>query len=83
MRRGLKGGAVLEAAGVPGTRYPRITGDYDLNYTNIAEAQYAWLRGIEQGTLKRTGKRAEFELCQDEAAHPRMIQLQHFDGRTR
>ena len=79
MRHGLMGQAALEAEGVPWMRYPQFTGDYDLNYTNVPEAQYAWLLGIEQGAMKRTGKRAEFEFCRDEAAHPLMTQFQDFD----
>lgn len=79
MRHGLMGQAALEADGIHWMRYPQFTGDYDLNYTNLPEAQYAWLLGIEQSAMKKTGKRAEFEFCRDEAEHPLMTQFQDFD----
>ena len=60
-------------------RYPQFTGDYDLNATNVPSAQYAWLLGIEQNAMRRTGKRGEFEFCRDEANHPLMTQFQDFD----
>jgi hypothetical protein len=79
MRHGLMGQAALESEGIAWMRYPQFTGDYDLNATNVPAAQYAWLLGIEQGAMKRTGKRAEFEFCRDEAEHPLMTQFQDFD----
>lgn len=79
MRHGLMGQAALEAEGIAWMRYPQFTGDYDLNVTNVPAAQYAWLLGIEQGAMKRTGKRAEFEFCRDEAQHSLMTQFQDFD----
>lgn len=79
MRHGLMGQAALEAEGIDWMSYPQFTGDYDLNATNMPSAQYAWLLGIEQNAMKRTGKRAEFEFCRDEAAHPLMTQFQDFD----
>lgn len=79
MRHALMGQAALEAEGVDWMRYPQFTGDYDLNATNMAAAQYAWLNGIEQSAMKRTGKRAEYEFCRDEAHHPLMTQFQDFD----
>jgi hypothetical protein len=79
MRHGLMGQAALEAEGIAWMRYPQFTGDYDLNATNMPSAQYAWLLGIEQGAMKKTGKRAEFEFCRDEAEHPLMTQFQDFD----
>lgn len=79
MRHGLMGQAALEAEGIAWMRYPQFTGDYDLNATNMPAAQYAWLLGIEQGAMRKTGKRAEFEFCRDEAEHPLMTQFQDFD----
>lgn len=79
MRHGLMGQAALEAEEIAWMRYPQFTGDYDLNYSNVPAAQYAWLLGIEQGAMKKTGKRAEFEFCRDEAAHSLMTQFQDFD----
>lgn len=79
MRHGLMGQAALEAEGIAWMRYPQFTGDYDLNVTNVPAAQYAWLLGIEQNAMRRTGKRAEFEFCRDEAEHPLMTQFQDFD----
>lgn len=79
MRHGLMGQAALEAEGIAWMRYPQFTGDYDLNATNVPAAQYAWLLGIEQNAMKRTGKRAEYEFCRDEAQHSLMTQFQDFD----
>jgi hypothetical protein len=79
MRHGLMGQAALEAEGIDWMSYPQFTGDYDLNATNMPSAQYAWLLGIEQNAMRRTGKRAEFEFCRDEATHPLMAQFQDFD----
>jgi hypothetical protein len=79
MRHGLMGQAALEAEGIAWMRYPQFTGDYDLNVTNVPAAQYAWLLGIEQNAMRRTGKRAEYEFCRDEAQHPLMTQFQDFD----
>lgn len=79
MRHGLMGQAALEAEGIDWMSYPQFTGDYDLNATNMPSAQYAWLLGIEQNAMRRTGKRAEFEFCRDEANHPLMTQFQDFD----
>ena len=79
MRHALMGQAALEAEGIDWMRYPQFTGDYDLNATNVPSAQYAWLLGIEQNAMRRTGKRGEFEFCRDEANHPLMTQFQDFD----
>ena len=79
MRHALMGQAALEAEGIDWMRYPQFTGDYDLNATNLPSAQYAWLLGIEQNAMRRTGKRGEFEFCRDEAKHPLMTQFQDFD----
>jgi hypothetical protein len=79
MRHALMGQAALEAEGINWMRYPQFTGDYDLNATNVPSAQYAWLLGIEQNAMRRTGKRGEFEFCRDEAQHPLMTQFQDFD----
>ena len=79
MRHALMGQAALEAEGIDWMRYPQFTGDYDLNATNVPSAQYAWLLGIEQNAMRRTGKRGEFEFCRDEAKHPLMTQFQDFD----
>jgi hypothetical protein len=79
MRHALMGQAALEAEGIDWMRYPQFTGDYDLNATNVPSAQYAWLLGIEQNAMRRTGKRGEYEFCRDEAQHPLMIQFQDFD----
>jgi hypothetical protein len=79
MRHALMGQAALEAEGIDWMRYPQFTGDYDLNATNVPSAQYAWLLGIEQNAMRRTGKRGEFEFCRDEATHPLMTQFQDFD----
>jgi hypothetical protein len=79
MRHALMGQAALEAEGIDWMRYPQFTGDYDLNATNVPAAQYAWLLGIEQNAMRRTGKRGEFEFCRDEAQHPLMTQFQDFD----
>jgi hypothetical protein len=79
MRHALMGQAALEAEGINWMRYPQFTGDYDLNATNVPAAQYAWLLGIEQNAMRRTGKRGEFEFCRDEAQHPLMTQFQDFD----
>jgi hypothetical protein len=79
MRHALMGQAALEAEGIDWMRYPQFTGDYDLNATNVPAAQYAWLLGIEQNAMRRTGKRGEFEFCRDEARHPLMTQFQDFD----
>jgi hypothetical protein len=79
MRHALMGQAALEAEGIDWMRYPQFTGDYDLNVTNVPSAMYAWLLGIEQNAMRRTGKRGEFEFCRDDAAHPLMTQFQDFD----
>jgi hypothetical protein len=79
MRHGLFGQAALEAEGVDWMAYPQFTGDYDINATNLPSARYAWLLGIEQNAMRRTGKRGEFEFCRDEAQHPLMTQFQDFD----
>ena len=79
MRHALMGQAALEAEGIDWMRYPQFTGDYDLNATNLPAAQYAWLLGIEQNAMRRTGKRGEYEFCRDEADHPLMTQFQDFD----
>ena len=79
MRHALMGQAALEAEGIDWMRYPQFTADYDLNATNVPAAQYAWLLGIEQNAMRRTGKRGEFEFCRDEAQHPLMTQFQDFD----
>jgi hypothetical protein len=79
MRHGLFGQAALEAEGVDWMAYPQFTGDYDINATNLPSARYAWLLGIEQNAMRRTGKRAEYEFCRDEAQHPLMTQFQDFD----
>lgn len=79
MRHCLMGQAALEAEGIDWMRYPQFTGDYDLNATNLPDAQYAWLFGIESSAMKRTGKRGEYEFCRDEAQHPLMTQFQDFD----
>lgn len=79
MRHALMGQAALEAEGIDWMRYPQFTGDYDLNADNVPAAQYAWLLGIEQNAMRRTGKRGEFEFCRDDAQHPLMTQFQDFD----
>ena len=79
MRHALFGQAALEAEGVDWMAYPQFTGDYDINATNLPSARYAWLLGIEQNAMRRTGKRAEYEFCRDEAQHPLMTQFQDFD----
>ena len=79
MRHALMGQAALEAEGIDWMRYPQFTGDYDLNATNVPSAQYAWLLGIEQNAMRRTGKRGEYEFCRDAAQHPLMTQFQDFD----
>lgn len=79
MRHALMGQAALEAEGIDWMRYPQFTGDYDLNVTNVPAAQYAWLLGIEQNAMRRTGKRGEYEFCRDDAGHPLMTQFQDFD----
>ena len=79
MRHALMGQAALEAEGIDWMRYPQFTGNYDLNATNVPAAQYAWLLGIEQSAMRRTGKRGSFEFCRDEANHPLMTQFQDFD----
>jgi hypothetical protein len=80
VRHALFGQAALEAEGIDWLAYPQYTSDYDVNITNLPAAQYAWLSvGIEGGAMKRTGKRAEFEFCRDEARHPLMTQFQDYD----
>jgi len=80
VRHALFGQAALEAEGIDWMSYPQYTSDYDVNITNLPAAQYAWLSvGIEGGAMKRTGKRAEFEFCRDEAHHPLMTQFQDYD----
>ncbi len=79
MRHALMGQAALEAEGIDWMRYPQFTGDYDLNADNVPAAQYAWLLGIEQNAMRRTGKRGEYEFCRDEAQHPLMTRFQDFD----
>lgn len=79
MRHGLFGQAALETDGVDWMEYPQFTADYDLNATNLADAQHAWLYGIESLLMARTGKRAEYEFCRDVAKHPLMTQFQDFD----
>jgi hypothetical protein len=79
MRHALMGQAALEAEGIDWMRYPQFTGDYDLNASNMPSAQYAWLLGIEQNAMRRTGKRGEYEFCRDDAQHPLMTQFQDFD----
>ena len=68
----------LEAEGIEWMAYPQFTGDYDINATNLPSARYAWLLGIEQNAMRRTGKRGEYEFCRDEAQHPLMTQFQDF-----
>jgi hypothetical protein len=80
VRHALFGQAALEAEGIDWLAYPQYTSDYDVNITNLPAAQYAWLSvGIEGGAMKRTGKRAEFEFCRDEAHHELMTQFQDYD----
>jgi hypothetical protein len=79
MRHALMGQAALEAEGIDWMRYKQFTGNYDLNATNVPAAQYAWLLGIEQNAMRRTGKRGSYEFCRDEAQHPLMTQFQDFD----
>lgn len=79
MRHALFGQAALEAEGIDWMAYPQFTGDYDINATNLPSARYAWLLGIEQNAMRRTGKRGEFEFCRDEAQHSLMTQFQDFD----
>lgn len=79
MRHSLIGQAALEAEGIDWMAYPQFAGDFELNASNLADAQYAWLFGIEQSAMKRTGKRGEFEFCRDEAQHELMTQFQDFD----
>lgn len=79
MRHALMGQAALEAEGIDWMRYPQFTGDYDLNADNVPAAQYAWLLGIEQNAMRRTGKRGEYEFCRDDAQHPLMTRFQDFD----
>ena len=56
-RRALVAAAsALEAEGIDWMRYPQFTGDYDLNATNVPSARYAWLLGIEQNAMRRTGR---------------------------
>ena len=79
MRHCLMGQAALEAEGIDWMAYPQFTGDYDLNATHLPDAQYAWLHAIESALMSKTGKRAEYEFCRDEAKHPLLTQFQDFD----
>lgn len=79
MRHCLMGQAALEVEGIDWMAYPQFTGDYDVNATHLPDAQYAWLHAIESALMSKTGKRAEYEFCRDEAKHPLMTQFQDFD----
>ena len=80
IRHALFGQAALEHEGIDWMRYPQYTVDYDLNSTRLPAAQYAWLSvGVEMGAMKRSGKRAEYEFCRDEAKHSLMTQFQDYD----
>ena len=79
MRHCLMGQAALEAEGIDWMAYPQYVGDFELNATNLPDAQYAWLYGIESAAMARTGKRGEYEFCRDEAKHPLMTRFQDFD----
>ncbi|UOK56663.1 hypothetical protein MGI18_17715 [Bacillus sp. OVS6] len=74
------GQAALEAEGIEWMSQPQYTSDYDINAHKLPGAQYTWLSiGIEEGAMARTGKRAEYEFCRDEAKHPLMTQFQDYD----
>jgi hypothetical protein len=80
VRHSLFGQAALEAEGYDWMSRPQYTSDYDVNAQKIPSAQYTWLAiGIEEGAMKRPGKRGEFEFCRDEAKHPLMTQFQDYD----
>ncbi|MFD1674424.1 DUF455 family protein [Alicyclobacillus fodiniaquatilis] len=79
-RHSMFGQAALEAAGFDWMHQPQYTSDYDVNVHKIPGVKYTWLSiGIEEGAMKRTGKRAEYEFCRDEAKHPLMTQFQDYD----
>ncbi|USK26858.1 hypothetical protein LIT32_15290 [Bacillus sp. CMF21] len=80
VRHALFGQAALEAEGIEWMSQPQYTSDYDINAHKLPGAQYTWLSiGIEEGAMARTGKRAEYEFCRDEAKHPLMTQFQDYD----
>lgn len=80
VRHALFGQAALEAEGYDWMSRPQYTSDYDINAPKLPAAQYAWLSiGIEEGAMKRSGKRSEYEFCRDEAKHPLMAQFQDYD----
>lgn len=80
IRHALFGQAALEAEGIDWMSQPQYTSDYDINAHKLPGVQYTWLSiGIEEGAMTRTGKRAEYEFCRDEAKHPLMTQFQDYD----
>lgn len=79
MRHCMMGQVALETEGINWMAYPQFTGDYDINATHLPDTQYAWLHAIESALMSKTGKRAEYEFCRDEAKHPLMTQFQDFD----
>jgi DNA-binding ferritin-like protein len=80
VRHSMFGQAALEAEGYDWMSRPQYTSDYDVNAPKIPSAQYTWLAiGIEEGAMKRPGKRGEYEFCLNEAKHPLMTQFQDYD----
>ncbi|MEH6993182.1 hypothetical protein V7075_10740 [Neobacillus drentensis] len=80
IRHALFGQAALENEGYEWMSQPQYTSDYDINAHKLPGTQYTWLSiGIEEGAMTRTGKRAEYEFCRDEAKHPLMTQFQDYD----
>jgi len=80
VRHSLFGQAALEAEGIDWMSQPQYTSDYDINAQKLPGAQYTWLSiGIEEGAMTKTGKRAEYEFCRDQAKHPLMAQFQDYD----
>ena len=74
------GHAGLVGAGYPVDHFPLKIGNANFFQTEDVMDRYLHLGVvIEQRKMAKTGKRAEWEYCRDEAHHPLMTTFQDFD----